>query len=64
MWSLDGFSKEDEPLRAQFPISREQIAELRKVVKPDPDDPWLIGGCYPAPVEFWPEIVTGAAAAG
>ncbi|GAA3392908.1 DUF7683 domain-containing protein [Streptomyces roseoviridis] len=55
VWSLQGFSKADEFLRTEFPISREQIRQLREVIKPDPDDPWMYL-CYDVPLEAWPAV--------
>ncbi|MGA5192479.1 DUF7683 domain-containing protein [Streptomyces exfoliatus] len=55
VWSLQGFSKADEFLRTEFPISREQIPQLREVIKPDADDPWMLLG-YDVPVEVWPAV--------
>ncbi|MFJ5098715.1 hypothetical protein [Streptomyces sp. NPDC088557] len=54
-WVLHGYSKADEFLRTELPISREQILRLREVIKPDADDPWMFLG-YPVPVEVWPEV--------
>lgn len=53
VWSLQGFSKVDEFLRTEFPISRDQILRLREVIEPDADDPWMFL-CYAVPVELWP----------
>jgi hypothetical protein len=55
VWVLEGFSKADDTLRTEHPISREQLLRLREVITPDADDPWLIH-CYPVPVELWPEV--------
>ncbi|MFI8823943.1 hypothetical protein [Streptomyces sp. NPDC053431] len=55
VWVLQGFSKVDEFLRTEFPISREQIVQLRKVITPDADDPWMFG-CYEVPIELWPAV--------
>ncbi|MFJ5936677.1 hypothetical protein AB9128_03775 [Streptomyces cinereoruber] len=55
VWSLQGFSKADEFLRTEFPISREQILRLREVIEPDADDPWMFLG-YEVPVEVWPAV--------
>ncbi|MFJ5874061.1 hypothetical protein ACIQD1_04950 [Streptomyces sp. NPDC093088] len=55
VWSLQGFSKADEFLRTEFPISREQILRLREVIEPDVDDPWMFLG-YEVPVEVWPAV--------
>ncbi len=55
VWSLDGFSKEDEFLRTQRLISPEQIVKLREVIKPDADDPWMLYG-YDVPLALWPAV--------
>ncbi|WP_329622055.1 hypothetical protein OG357_17565 [Streptomyces sp. NBC_01255] len=55
VWSLQGFSKVDEFLRTEFPISRDQILRLREVIEPDADDPWMFL-CYAVPVELWPAV--------
>ncbi|GAA1353711.1 DUF7683 domain-containing protein [Streptomyces beijiangensis] len=55
VWSLDGFSKEDEFLRTEHPISREQIVKLREVITPDADDPWMIY-CYEVPLTAWAKV--------
>ncbi|MER7515205.1 hypothetical protein [Streptomyces sp. NPDC126499] len=55
VWSLMGFSKADEFLRTEFPISRDQIRQLREVIKPDADDPWMYLG-YEVPLEVWPAV--------
>ncbi|MER7955250.1 hypothetical protein [Streptomyces sp. NPDC096030] len=55
VWVLEGFSKADEFLRSEFPISREQILQLREVIEPDADDPWMLH-CYPVPVSLWPKV--------
>ncbi|MEW1905703.1 MULTISPECIES: hypothetical protein [unclassified Streptomyces] len=55
VWSLDGFSKEDEFLRTQYPISRDQIVRLREVITPDEDDPWMLYG-YDVPLSVWPAV--------
>ncbi|MEU7718399.1 DUF7683 domain-containing protein [Streptomyces tibetensis] len=55
IWVLEGFSKVDDTLRVEHPISREQLMLLREVIKPDADDPWMIY-CYRVPVEVWPEV--------
>ncbi|WP_455569670.1 DUF7683 domain-containing protein [Streptomyces roseolus] len=54
-WVLQGFSKVDDLLRTEFPISREQIVRLREVITPDADDPWMFSG-YDVPVESWPAV--------
>ncbi|MFE2319625.1 hypothetical protein ACFXC8_42225 [Streptomyces sp. NPDC059441] len=55
VWALEGYSKADEFLRTECPISREQILQLREVIKPDADDAWMLH-CYPVPVEVWPAV--------
>ncbi|GGY94298.1 DUF7683 domain-containing protein [Streptomyces poonensis] len=55
VWSLDGFSKQDEFLRTGLPISREQIIQLREVITPDAGDPWMLG-CYAVPLSAWPAV--------
>ncbi|MFJ6781314.1 hypothetical protein [Streptomyces yangpuensis] len=55
VWSLDGYSKEDEFLRTQHIIRPELIVRLREVIKPDPDDPWMEYG-YNVPLEVWPAV--------
>jgi hypothetical protein len=55
IWALEGYSKEDDFLRTEYPITREQMLELREVIKPDADDPWMVY-CYPVPVEVWPAV--------
>lgn len=55
VWSLQGFSKRDEFLRTEFPISREQIVRLREVITPDADDPWMVYG-YNVPLDVWPAV--------
>ncbi|MFD4373880.1 hypothetical protein [Streptomyces sp. NPDC058486] len=55
VWSLDGYSKEDEFLRTQYPITRDQIARLREVIIPDADDPWM-QYCYDVPLSVWPAV--------
>ncbi|MCZ4101879.1 hypothetical protein G3I60_06565 [Streptomyces sp. SID13666] len=55
VWSLDGFSKDDEFLRTERPISREQIIQLREVITPDPDDPWMLY-CYDVPLSDWAAV--------
>ncbi|MEU3687065.1 DUF7683 domain-containing protein [Streptomyces narbonensis] len=55
VWVLQGFSKADEFLRTEFPISREQILRLREVIKPDDDDPLMYYG-YEVPVEKWAAV--------
>lgn len=55
VWTLDGYSKEDEFLRTQHPISRRQIVQLREIITPDADDPWMTY-CYNVPLTDWPAI--------
>ncbi|MEU6978359.1 MULTISPECIES: hypothetical protein [unclassified Streptomyces] len=55
VWVLEGYRKADEFLRAEFPVSREQMLRLREVIEPDPDDPWMVLW-YDVPVEAWPEV--------
>ncbi|NML51183.1 hypothetical protein HHL19_13990 [Streptomyces sp. R302] len=55
IWFLEGFSKEDDFLRTQHPISAEQIITLREVIVPDEDDPWMIYG-YNVPLSVWPTV--------
>ncbi|MFG2829134.1 hypothetical protein ACGFWI_16995 [Streptomyces sp. NPDC048434] len=55
IWSLDGFSKQDEFLRTQHTISREQIIKLREVITPDADDPWMTYS-YDVPLDAWPAV--------
>ncbi|MFH9726933.1 hypothetical protein ACH4M4_28805 [Streptomyces sp. NPDC017254] len=55
VWSLQGYSKVDEFLRTEFPISREQVPLLRELIGPDADDPWMYLG-YDVPVEVWPAL--------
>lgn len=55
VWSLDGFSKQDELLRTQRAISREQIIKLREVITPDADDPWMTY-CYEVPLDVWTAV--------
>ncbi|MCT4356919.1 hypothetical protein M5362_27745 [Streptomyces sp. Je 1-79] len=55
VWTLEGYSKADEFLRTQFPVSREQLLRLREVITPDPGDPWMLDW-YPVPVEVWPAV--------
>ncbi|MGW1495592.1 DUF7683 domain-containing protein [Streptomyces sp. NPDC002402] len=55
VWALEGYSKTDDLLRTEHPISREQVLQLCEVVKPDTDDPWMLH-CYPVPVEVWPAV--------
>lgn len=57
VWVLQGFSKVDDFLRTEFPISREQITQLREVITPDADDPWMFSG-YDVPIELWPAVDT------
>ncbi|MFE3181902.1 hypothetical protein ACFXKR_13690 [Streptomyces violascens] len=54
-WSLDGFSRQDELLRTEFPISRDQIVRLREVITPDTDDAWMTH-CYDVPPGAWPAV--------
>lgn len=55
VWFLEGYSKADDTLRTEHPISREQILRLRDVITPDADDPGMLH-CYPVPVELWPAV--------
>ncbi|MFE1944874.1 DUF7683 domain-containing protein [Streptomyces massasporeus] len=55
VWVLEGFSKADDTLRVEHPISREQFLQLREVITPAADDPWMLY-CYPVPVELWPAV--------
>ncbi|MFG2139498.1 hypothetical protein [Streptomyces sp. NPDC048650] len=55
VWTLDGFSKQDEFLRTQHTISREHIVALREVITPDADDPWMTY-CYDVPLDVWPAV--------
>ncbi|PBC83793.1 hypothetical protein SAMN05428945_1573 [Streptomyces sp. 2224.1] len=55
VWSLDGFSKQDEFLSTQRAISREQIIKLREVITPDVDDPWMTD-CYHVPFDVWTAV--------
>ncbi|MDJ0347586.1 hypothetical protein QMK19_40920 [Streptomyces sp. H10-C2] len=55
VWSLDGFSKGDEFLRTERTISREQIIQLREVITPDTDDPWM-HYCYEVRLDIWPAV--------
>lgn len=55
VWVLEGYSKADDTLRTEHPISREQILQLRDVITPDADDLWMLH-CYPVPVELWPAV--------
>ena len=54
-WVLQGYSKADEFLRTEFPISSEQVLRLREVITPDPDDPWMLH-FYAVPTEAWPAV--------
>ncbi|MEU6068819.1 MULTISPECIES: DUF7683 domain-containing protein [Streptomyces] len=54
-WVLEGYSKADDTLRTQHPISREQILRLREVIRPDMDDPWMVHS-YPVSDELWPAV--------
>ncbi|GAA0421884.1 hypothetical protein [Streptomyces luteireticuli] len=56
IWVLAGYSKEDDFLRTTFPISRAQLAELREVIPPDPEDPWMWAYCYPVLLDVWPAV--------
>ena len=55
VWSLDGFSNEDDTLHTELPISREQIIKIRTVIPPDADDPWMLH-CYEVPLGVWPAL--------
>ncbi|GAA3141696.1 hypothetical protein GCM10010521_30390 [Streptomyces rameus] len=55
VWVLEGYGKADDVLRAEHPISREQIRRLRDVIAPDADDPWMLR-CYPVPFDRWPAV--------
>ncbi|MGW2355217.1 DUF7683 domain-containing protein [Actinacidiphila glaucinigra] len=55
VWALEGYSKGDGSLVTESLISREQVIELRAVIDPDPDDPWMIF-CYPVPADRWPAV--------
>ncbi|MFF4950560.1 hypothetical protein [Streptomyces chattanoogensis] len=55
VWTLDGYSKQDEFLRTRRTISRDQIIRLREVITPDADDPWMIYG-YNVPLDIWPAV--------
>ncbi|MFJ6607162.1 DUF7683 domain-containing protein [Streptomyces lydicus] len=55
VWTLDGYSKQDEFLRTQRIISREQIIKLREVITPDADDPWMLYS-YDLPLDVWPAV--------
>ncbi|MCZ1008665.1 DUF7683 domain-containing protein [Streptomyces lydicus] len=54
-WSLDGYSKQDEFLRTQRAIGREEIIKIREVIAPDADDPWMIY-CYDVPLDVWTAV--------
>ncbi|MFD8568014.1 hypothetical protein [Streptomyces sp. NPDC059639] len=55
VWALEGYSKADEFLRTEFPISRAQVLALREVVEPDADDPWMLL-CYRVTLEACPAV--------
>ncbi|MFI7410639.1 hypothetical protein ACIBU0_18440 [Streptomyces sp. NPDC049627] len=55
VWMLEGFSKADDTLVTEHPISRTQLLRLRELITPDPDDPWMLH-CYPVPRELWPAV--------
>jgi hypothetical protein len=55
VWVLEGYSKADDTLCTEYPISREQILQMRDVITPDADDPWMLH-CYPVPIALWPAV--------
>ncbi|MFF9913739.1 hypothetical protein [Streptomyces sp. NPDC013457] len=55
VWSLQGYSKADEFLRTEFPVTREQVLQLREVITPDADDPLMLLN-YDVPTGVWPAV--------
>ncbi|SEF90839.1 hypothetical protein SAMN05216223_102441 [Actinacidiphila yanglinensis] len=54
VWRISAF-RGDHSLHSELPIGKDQLAKLREVVAPDPDDPWYMFS-YPVPLDVWSKV--------
>ena len=54
-WAMLAFSSQDDRLRGEFPINREQFARVRELFDYG-DDEWF-SHSYPVRPELWPQVI-------